>query len=80
MARFEVQIRNLSQMGPRPKIKIKTIARTKLGVYKVSFRKGSTNTMDDALSKKLKEIFMPFPLLLMTCCRESNIPRLMMLP
>ena len=33
MTRFEAQIRNSSQMGPRPKLKINTVARIKLGVY-----------------------------------------------
>ena len=31
--RFEAQIRNSSQMGLGPKMKINTVARTKLGVY-----------------------------------------------
>ena len=31
--RFEAQIRNSSQKDSRPKIKINTVARTKLGVY-----------------------------------------------
>ena len=39
MTRFEAQIRNSSQMGPRPKMKISTVVRTKLSVYN-----------DDALS------------------------------
>ena len=31
--RFKAQIQHTSQIGPRPKKKISTVARTKLGVY-----------------------------------------------
>ena len=33
MTRFEAQVQNSSQMGLGPKMKINTVARTKLGVY-----------------------------------------------
>ena len=35
MTRFETQVRNSSQMGPRPKIKMNTVAQTKFGVYTI---------------------------------------------
>ena len=56
MTRFEAQIRNSSQMGPRPKMKINTVARTKLGVYTCPSLR---NVENQEQGKDRRRIFCP---------------------